>query len=68
MHCQTREALLKILGDLVEDDHFGLITFDNTVSTWKKELLPANQENLEAAKRFARHIRDGGGTIYYLLT
>ncbi|XP_014023086.1 inter-alpha-trypsin inhibitor heavy chain H3 isoform X2 [Salmo salar] len=59
---QTREALLKILGDLVEDDHFGLITFDNTVSTWKKELLPANQENLEAAKRFARHIRDGGAT------
>ncbi|CAB1315393.1 unnamed protein product [Coregonus sp. 'balchen'] len=25
---QTREALLKILVDLVEDDHFGLITFD----------------------------------------
>ncbi|XP_029549178.1 inter-alpha-trypsin inhibitor heavy chain H3 [Salmo trutta] len=59
---QTREALLKILGDLVEDDHFGLITFDNTVSTWKKELLPANQENLEAAKSFARHIRDRGAT------
>ncbi|KAM9525317.1 inter-alpha-trypsin inhibitor heavy chain H3-like [Salvelinus alpinus] len=59
---QTREALLKILVDLVEDDHFGLITFDYTVSTWKKELLPANQENLEAAKSFARHIRDRGAT------
>nr|XP_046196188.1 inter-alpha-trypsin inhibitor heavy chain H4-like isoform X2 [Oncorhynchus gorbuscha] len=59
---QTRQALLKILVDLVEDDHFGLITFDYTVSTWKKELLPANQENLEAAKSFARHIRDRGAT------
>uniref|UniRef100_A0AAZ3PS88 Inter-alpha-trypsin inhibitor heavy chain H3-like n=1 Tax=Oncorhynchus tshawytscha TaxID=74940 RepID=A0AAZ3PS88_ONCTS len=59
---QTRQALLKILVDLVEDDHFGLITFDYTVSAWKKELLPANQENLEAAKSFARHIRDRGAT------
>ncbi|KAK6321034.1 hypothetical protein J4Q44_G00080100 [Coregonus suidteri] len=59
---QTREALLKILVDLVEDDHFGLITFDYSVSTWKKELLPANQENLEAAKSFARHIHDRGAT------
>uniref|UniRef100_A0A4W5R9A6 Inter-alpha-trypsin inhibitor heavy chain 3 n=1 Tax=Hucho hucho TaxID=62062 RepID=A0A4W5R9A6_9TELE len=59
---QTREALLKILVDLAEDDHFGLITFDYSVSTWKKELLPANQQNLEAAKSFARHIHDRGAT------
>ncbi|KAK6321033.1 hypothetical protein J4Q44_G00080090 [Coregonus suidteri] len=59
---QTREALLKILVDLADDDHFGLITFDYSVSTWKKELLPANQENLEAAKSFARHIHDRGAT------
>ncbi|XP_021466165.2 inter-alpha-trypsin inhibitor heavy chain H3 isoform X3 [Oncorhynchus mykiss] len=59
---QTRQALLKILVDLVEDDHFGLITFDYTVSAWKNELLPANQENLEAAKSFARHIQDRGAT------
>lgn len=60
--CQTREALLKILGDLAEDDHFGLITFDSSVSTWRKELLPANQDNLEAAKSFARNIHERGGS------
>ncbi|XP_013987448.1 inter-alpha-trypsin inhibitor heavy chain H3 isoform X1 [Salmo salar] len=59
---QTREALLKILGDLAEDDHFGLITFDSSVSTWRKELLPANQDNLEAAKSFARNIHERGAT------
>ncbi|CAB1342259.1 unnamed protein product [Coregonus sp. 'balchen'] len=59
---QTCEALLKILVDLAEDNHFGLITFDYFVSTWKKELLPANQENLEAAKSFALHIHDRGAT------
>ncbi|XP_034143447.1 inter-alpha-trypsin inhibitor heavy chain H3-like isoform X2 [Esox lucius] len=59
---QTREALLKILEDLAEDDHFGLITFDSSVSPWKKELLPANQKNLEAAKIFVQNIRDRGAT------
>ncbi|KAL0978027.1 hypothetical protein UPYG_G00164960 [Umbra pygmaea] len=59
---QTREALLKILGDLAEDDHFGLITFDSFVSPWKNELLQANQRNLEAAKSFAQEIRDRGAT------
>ncbi|XP_064821780.1 inter-alpha-trypsin inhibitor heavy chain H3-like isoform X3 [Oncorhynchus masou masou] len=59
---QTREALLKILGDLADDDHFGLITFDSSVSTWRKELLPANQDNLEAAKNFARRIHERGAT------
>ncbi|XP_034143445.1 inter-alpha-trypsin inhibitor heavy chain H3-like isoform X2 [Esox lucius] len=59
---QTREALLKILEDLVEYDHFGLITFGSSVSPWKKELLPANQKNLEAAKKFVQNIRDRGAT------
>ncbi|XP_034143454.1 inter-alpha-trypsin inhibitor heavy chain H3 isoform X7 [Esox lucius] len=59
---QTREALLKILGDLAEDDHFGLITFDSSVSPWKEELLPANQKNLEAAKTFVQNIRERGAT------
>lgn len=53
---------MKIMGDLAEDDHFGLITFDSSVSTWRKELLPANQDNLEAAKSFARNIHERGGS------
>ncbi|KAJ7999734.1 hypothetical protein DPEC_G00197480 [Dallia pectoralis] len=59
---QTREALMKILGDLAEDDHFGLITFDSSVSPWRNELLPANQNNLEAAKSFVQRIQDRGAT------
>jgi len=54
-------ALLKILSDLDEDDHFGLITFDNEVSLWKRELLKATEENLENAKSFVKEIRDRGG-------
>ncbi|XP_043107561.1 inter-alpha-trypsin inhibitor heavy chain H3-like [Puntigrus tetrazona] len=59
---QTRLALLRILSDLDEDDHFGLITFDSEVSLWKRELLRATEENLENAKSFVKEIRDRGAT------
>ncbi|CAM4731618.1 unnamed protein product [Leuciscus chuanchicus] len=59
---QTRLALLKILSDLDEDDHFGLITFDSEIKTWKNELLKATKENLETAKSFVKEIRDRGAT------
>ncbi|XP_052424342.1 inter-alpha-trypsin inhibitor heavy chain H3 isoform X2 [Carassius gibelio] len=59
---QTRLALLKILSDLDEDDHFGLITFDSEVSLWKRELLKATEANLENAKSFVKEIRDRGAT------
>ncbi|XP_059384983.1 inter-alpha-trypsin inhibitor heavy chain H3-like [Carassius carassius] len=59
---QTRLALLRILTDLDEDDHFGLITFDSEVSLWKRELLKATETNLENAKSFVKEIRDRGTT------
>ncbi|XP_062401355.1 inter-alpha-trypsin inhibitor heavy chain H3-like isoform X2 [Sardina pilchardus] len=59
---QTRSALLKILEDLGENDHFGLILFDDRISPWKRELLRATQQNLDNAKEFVRSIRDRGST------
>ncbi|XP_067243912.1 inter-alpha-trypsin inhibitor heavy chain H3-like isoform X2 [Chanodichthys erythropterus] len=59
---QTRLALLRILSDLDEDDHFGLITFDHSVDKWNRELLKATKQNLENAKSFVKEIRDGGAT------
>ncbi|XP_056323968.1 inter-alpha-trypsin inhibitor heavy chain H3 isoform X2 [Danio aesculapii] len=61
MH-QTRLALLKILSDLDEDDHFGLITFDSEIDFWKRELLQATKANLENAKSFVKKIQDRGAT------
>lgn len=58
---QTRQALLKILDDLTEDDYFGLILFSSRVSPWKRELLQATQTNVKMAKQFVREIEDGGG-------
>ncbi|XP_076740161.1 inter-alpha-trypsin inhibitor heavy chain H3 isoform X3 [Maylandia zebra] len=59
---QTRTALIHILNDLAEDDHFGLITFDGIISYWKRELVQANSKNLESAKNFARNIQHRGST------
>lgn len=60
---QTRVALRKILDDLAEDDHFGLICFDDEVSPWKHELVRATQQNLEQAKEFVKTITAGGGKV-----
>ncbi|XP_059185247.1 inter-alpha-trypsin inhibitor heavy chain H3-like [Centropristis striata] len=59
---QTRVALLHILNDLAEEDHFGLITFDGNIYHWKRELVQANKENVESAKTFARNIVVLGAT------
>ncbi|XP_065096949.1 inter-alpha-trypsin inhibitor heavy chain H3-like isoform X4 [Paramisgurnus dabryanus] len=59
---QTRLALLKILNDLPEDDHFGLITFDGQVDLWKRELLKATKTNLDDAKSFVKMITARGYT------
>ncbi|XP_052465329.1 inter-alpha-trypsin inhibitor heavy chain H3 isoform X1 [Carassius gibelio] len=59
---QTRMAMLKILSDLDEDDHFGLITFSGHIETWKPELLKATEGNVEEAKMFVKRINSGGST------
>ncbi|XP_073681753.1 inter-alpha-trypsin inhibitor heavy chain H3b [Garra rufa] len=59
---QTRLAMLRILSDLGEDDHFGLITFSSHIQSWKPELLKATKENIEEAKPFVKTIMSGGST------
>uniref|UniRef100_A0A8C1KID8 Inter-alpha-trypsin inhibitor heavy chain 3b n=1 Tax=Cyprinus carpio TaxID=7962 RepID=A0A8C1KID8_CYPCA len=59
---QTRLAMLEILSDLAEDDHFGLITFSGHIQTWKPELLKATEGNVEEAKMFVKRIKSGGST------
>lgn len=55
--------MLKILGDLAQDDYFGLIIFDSAVDVWKAELLQAKEINLKQAKDFVKSITDRGGTV-----
>ncbi|NWU28339.1 ITIH3 inhibitor, partial [Dyaphorophyia castanea] len=59
---QTKEAMLKILDDIKEDDFFNLILFDSEISTWKETLIKATPENLDEARKFVRHISAQGMT------
>lgn len=61
---QTRIALIHILNDLAEDDFFGLFTFDSSIFHWKRELVQANKENLDSAKKFAQDIETRGGEVF----
>ncbi|XP_065498404.1 inter-alpha-trypsin inhibitor heavy chain H3-like [Caloenas nicobarica] len=59
---QTREALLKILDDIKEDDFFNFILFGTEVHTWKETLIKATPENLDEARAFVRGIDTSGAT------
>uniref|UniRef100_A0A8C8TGX4 Inter-alpha-trypsin inhibitor heavy chain H3 n=1 Tax=Peromyscus maniculatus bairdii TaxID=230844 RepID=A0A8C8TGX4_PERMB len=59
---QTRDALLKILDDMKEDDYLNFILFSTHVTTWKDSLVQATPANLEEARMFVKNIRDEGMT------
>ncbi|XP_023571577.1 LOW QUALITY PROTEIN: inter-alpha-trypsin inhibitor heavy chain H3 [Octodon degus] len=59
---QTKEALLKILEDVREDDYLNFILFSGGVTTWKDQLVQATPENLQKARIFVKNIRDQGLT------
>uniref|UniRef100_A0A8C9B768 Inter-alpha-trypsin inhibitor heavy chain 4 n=1 Tax=Phocoena sinus TaxID=42100 RepID=A0A8C9B768_PHOSS len=59
---QTREALIKILGDLSPRDQFNLISFSGEATPWKPQLVAASAENVNEAKSYATAIQAQGGT------
>ncbi|XP_026976869.1 inter-alpha-trypsin inhibitor heavy chain H4 isoform X3 [Sagmatias obliquidens] len=59
---QTREALIKILGDLGPRDQFNLISFSGEATPWKPQLVAASAENVNEAKSYATAIQAQGGT------
>ncbi|XP_045153352.1 inter-alpha-trypsin inhibitor heavy chain H3 [Echinops telfairi] len=59
---QTRDALLKILDDIKEEDYLNFILFSTGVTTWKDTLVQATPENLQQAREFVKNINDEGMT------
>ncbi|XP_045349110.1 inter-alpha-trypsin inhibitor heavy chain H3 isoform X2 [Leopardus geoffroyi] len=61
-HLFTKDALLKILEDVKEDDYLNFILFSGDVTTWKDTLVQATPENIEEARTFVKNIDDQGMT------
>uniref|UniRef100_A0A673TUB5 Inter-alpha-trypsin inhibitor heavy chain H1 n=1 Tax=Suricata suricatta TaxID=37032 RepID=A0A673TUB5_SURSU len=59
---QTKEALLKILGDMRPGDYFDLVLFGTDVQSWRGSLVQASAANLRAAQDFVRRFFLAGAT------
>uniref|UniRef100_A0A8D2DH44 Inter-alpha-trypsin inhibitor heavy chain H1 n=1 Tax=Sciurus vulgaris TaxID=55149 RepID=A0A8D2DH44_SCIVU len=59
---QTKEALLKILGDMRPQDYFDLVLFGSQVQSWQGSLVQASEANLRAAQDFVRRFSLAGAT------
>ncbi|XP_006190452.1 inter-alpha-trypsin inhibitor heavy chain H1 [Camelus dromedarius] len=59
---QTKEALLKILGDMRPGDYFNLVLFGSAVVSWRDSLVQATAANLDAAQNFVRRFSLAGST------
>ena len=57
---QTKDALLKILEDVKQDDYLNFILFSGDVTTWKDSLVPVTPENIQEARNFVMDIQDRG--------
>ncbi|XP_068576730.1 inter-alpha-trypsin inhibitor heavy chain H3a isoform X3 [Cebidichthys violaceus] len=59
---QTREAMLTILLELHEEDHFALIQFDQRIEHWRESLTKATKEMVAEGMAYVRKIFDSGVT------
>ncbi|XP_072307768.1 inter-alpha-trypsin inhibitor heavy chain H3-like [Eucyclogobius newberryi] len=59
---QTREAMLAILQDLQEEDHFAIIPFDHEITPWRPTIQQATNQTVTEAMDFIRNLEDNGGT------
>ncbi len=59
---QAKEAARFVINHLDKGDRFSLIDFDDGISQFSSDLLPATSGNIERAIRFVEEIEDSGGT------
>lgn len=52
--------MIKILEDLHPEDHFGIITFDSSVGSWRTLVNQATKENISEAMVYAKNILASG--------
>ncbi|XP_060898338.1 inter-alpha-trypsin inhibitor heavy chain H3-like [Labrus mixtus] len=61
---QTREAMLAILKDIHEEDHFAIVLFGSQVDPWRSTLSKATEENVNEAMAFIRQLDIRGSTNF----
>lgn len=62
---QAQKALRHCLEGLSDQDRFGLIQFATSVNRYRDALLPANNEQIQAAHGWVQRLHAGGGTAIH---
>ncbi|MDZ7342690.1 MAG: VIT domain-containing protein, partial [candidate division KSB1 bacterium] len=59
---QSKEAIGWCLNMLKPDELFNIVIFNNSVSQWSAQLMPATPTNLQSAKTFLAGVKTGSGS------
>ena len=59
---QAKAAILQTLETLRPSDRFRLVAFSSAVRNFRPGFVPATEENIAAARRFAENLTANGGT------
>jgi len=59
---QARRALLTLIGSLNANDRFNIVTFSSDTRTFKDAIVPADKNNIAAARAWVNGIKAVGGT------
>jgi len=62
---EARRQLINAYQALTEKEHFNLIIYADSVTTWHDHLVKATRYNRKQANMWVRDIRSGGGTNMY---
>ena len=59
---KAKKKIIPVINGFTEDNYFTIITFENKVKMWKKEMVQATSANKKKAVTFIKMLSAGGGT------
>ncbi|MEX0981276.1 MAG: VWA domain-containing protein [Bacteroidales bacterium] len=59
---KAKKNLIPVINGFTEENYFTVITFENDIKLWRKELIPATSANKKLAVAFIKSLKSGGGT------
>lgn len=59
---QARNALIYVLKNISPNDHFAVVLYDSQIQSFRESLVPATNENRDAAIAFVKQMEASGGT------
>lgn len=59
---KAKKKIIPVINGFTEDNYFTIITFENNLKMWKKEMVQATASNKKKAVAYIKMLHAGGGT------